>query len=138
MLPIGKSQELTKFLRTKKEFELHSLTNKLLQTQKPVSFLLTDNPASSLNLIPPFLFLGPFRVTKNEEPKNDNGTDLTHKSGFHQGREAKGTTKRESGGGKCSLFFKYRKFGGSYKEVLCPFLSNSSLLVPSGSQKAIF
>lgn len=36
------------------------------------------------------------------------------------------------------FFFRYRKIGGSYKGVLCPFLSNSSLLVHSGSQKATF
>lgn len=35
------------------------------------------------------------------------------------------------------LFFKDRKVGGSYREVLCPILSNSSLLVHSGSQKSI-
>lgn len=36
------------------------------------------------------------------------------------------------------LFCKCRKVGRSYKEVLCSFLSDSSLLVHSESQKAVF
>lgn len=54
MFPTGKSQEFIGFPRIKKLFELHSFKETLLQTRKPMSFLLTNSLAPSLNFLPPF------------------------------------------------------------------------------------
>ena len=56
MFPTRKSQEFIGFLRTKTLFEMHSLKNILLPTQKPMAFLITDSPALRPKLIPPFFF----------------------------------------------------------------------------------
>lgn len=118
-----------------KDFELHPPWHRLLQTQKPMSFLLTHAPASSLNLIPPnFFCLSPSGSGRVPASRWDN-TELTHSSWLLQKRETRGHQRGNQVDRTFNLFSKQRKVWGSYKEE---FVSNSSLLVHPGSQKAIF
>lgn len=138
MFPTRNSQEFIGFLRIKTLFEMHSLKNIPLPTQKPMAFFITDSPALRPKLIPPFFSSWP-QVHEECCIKKWQRRGHWNKNWFLQETEAKGHPKRESGEYfVLDLFFKYRKVVGSYEGVLHSFLSNSSSLVFNGSHRPLF
>lgn len=112
MFPTRKSQEFIEFLRIKMLFEMHSLKNILLPTQKPMAFFITDSPALRSKLIPPFFYSWP-QVHEECCIKKWQRRGYWNKNGFLQETEAKGYPKRESGGVFCTwLIFQVQKSCG--------------------------
>ena len=103
MFPTRKSQEFIGFLRIKTLFEMHSLKNILLPTQKPMAFLITDSPALGPKLIPPFFPSWP-QVHEECCIKKWQRRGHWNKNWSLQETEAKGHPKRESGGVFCTWF----------------------------------
>lgn len=59
MFPTGKSRGFIEFPMIKKLFLQHSFKKTFLQTQKPMSFWLTNSLAPSLNFLLPLFLLDP-------------------------------------------------------------------------------